>query len=100
MVTNVIVLVKNAMIVKKIYKLLFHFVVVTHHIGLFCLVASVPLLIIKEPPWVSLPLVGWIMYLGFSRVLDCPYTRLENYLRRKLDLPEIKTFLKHYYLKK
>ena len=96
---NVIVPVKNVM-KTKLYKLLFHLVVVTHHIGLFGLIASVPLLIIKEPPWVSLPLVGWIMYLGFSRVLDCPYTRLENYLRRKLNLPEIKTFLKHYYLKK
>ena len=96
---NVIVPVKNVM-KTKLYKLLFHLVVVTHHLGLFGLVASVPLLIIKEPPWVSLPLVGWIMYLGFSRVLDCPYTRLENYLRRKLDLPEIKTFLKHYYLKR
>ena len=84
----------------KLYKLLFYLVVVTHHIGLFCLVASVPLLIIKEPPWVSLPLLAWILYLGFSKVLDCPFTRLENYLRRKLDLPEIKTFLKHYYLKK
>ena len=99
MAINVIVLVKSVM-KTKLYKLLFYFVVTTHHLGLFGLVASVPLLIIKEPPWVSLPLVGWIMYLGFSRVLDCPYTRLENYLRRKLNLPEIKTFLKHYYLKK
>ena len=99
MVINVIVPVINVM-KTKLYKLLFHLVVVTHHIGLFCLVASVPLLIIKEPPWVSLPLVGWIMYLGFSKVLDCPYTILENYLRRKLNLPEIKPFLKHYYLKK
>ena len=97
MVINVIVPVINVM-KTKLYKLLFYFVVTTHHLGLFGLVASVPLLIIKEPPWVSLPLVGWIMYLGFSRVLDCPYTRLENYLRRKLNLPEIKTFLKHYYL--
>jgi len=96
---NVIVLV---MVVMKteLYKLLFYLVVVIHHIGLFCLVASVPLLIIKEPPWVSLPLLAWILYLGFSKVLDCPFTRLENYLRRKLNLPEIKTFLKHYYLKK
>jgi len=96
---NVIVLVMVVM-KTKLYKLLFHLVVVTHHIGLFCLVASVPLLIIKEPPCVSLPLLAWILYLGFSKVLDCPFTRLENYLRRKLNLPEIKTFLKHYYLKK
>ena len=99
MVINVIVPVINVM-KTKLYKLLFYLVVVTHHIGLFCLVASVPLLIIKEPPWVSLPLLAWILYLGFSKVLDCPFTRLENYLRRKLNLPEIKTFLKHYYLKK
>jgi len=96
---NVIVLVMVVM-KTKLYKLLFHLVVFTHHIGLFGLIASVPLLIIKEPPWVSLPLLAWILYLGFSKVLDCPFTRLENYLRRKLNLPEIKTFLKHYYLKK
>ena len=81
------------------YKFLFYFVVTTHHLGFLGFIISVPLLIIKEPPWVSLPLAGWIMYLGFSRVLDCPYTRLENYLRRKLGLPEIKTFLKHYYFR-
>ena len=99
MAINVIVLVMVVM-KTKLYKLLFHLVVFTHHIGLFGLIASVPLLIIKEPPWVSLPLLAWILYLGFSKVLDCPFTRLENYLRRKLNLPEIKTFLKHYYLKK
>jgi hypothetical protein len=86
--------------VKKInfYRLLFYFVVITHHLAFWGFIASVPLLIIKEPPWVSLPLLAWIMYLGFSRILDCPYTRLENWIRRKIGLPEIKTFIKHYYL--
>jgi len=91
---------KKRIVKTKLYKLLFYFVVITHHLGFLGFIISVPLLIIKEPPWVSLPLLAWIMYLGFSKVLDCPYTRLENYLRRKLNLPEIKTFLKHYYLKK
>ena len=79
------------------YKLLFYFVVAIHHLGLWGFIVSVPLIIIKEPPWVSLPLLAWILYLGFSKVLDCPFTRLENWIRRKLGLPEIKTFLKHYY---
>ena len=33
---------------------------------------------ILEPWYVALPISIWIMHLGFSRTLDCPWTRLEN----------------------
>ena len=56
---------------------------------------SVPLLIICEPFYISLPICGWIVHLAFSKVLDCPWTRLENVYRRKVGKPEIKTFISH-----
>ena len=49
----------------------------------------------NEPFWICLPLLSWIGYLAFSRVLDCPWTRLENYYRSKCGHPEIKTFIGH-----
>ena len=78
------------------YKLAFYFVVTTHHLAIFGFIATVPLVIIKEPLWISLPIISWIMYLVYGR-LTCPYTVLEDYLRRKLGMPEIKLFFKHYY---
>tara|TARA_Y100000593_G_scaffold95015_1_gene198309 strand:- start:49222 stop:49509 length:288 start_codon:yes stop_codon:yes gene_type:complete len=83
---------------RTFYRLLFVFTVVTHHIGLWVITLSVPLLFINEPIWIALPLSAWIMHLALNR-LDCPYTRLENNLRRKLDMEEISTFISHYYKK-
>tara|TARA_Y100001963_G_scaffold91649_1_gene126253 strand:- start:236 stop:538 length:303 start_codon:yes stop_codon:yes gene_type:complete len=83
---------------KTFYRILLSIVITSHHIGLWTILASVPMLIIKEPIWISLPLCAWIMHLGLNR-LDCPYTRLENNLRRKLGLEEITTFISHYYKK-
>ena len=42
---------------------------------------------------VSVPLV--LMHLGFSRTLDCPWTRLENVYRSKTGRPEIGGFISH-----
>ena len=36
------------------------------------------------------------MHLAFSRVLDCPWTRLENQYRSRLGKPEIGGFISHY----
>jgi len=79
-------------------RILLSTIIVSHHLALWTIIMSVPILIIKEPIWVSLPIISWIMHLGLNR-LDCPYTRLENSLRRKLKLPEITTFISHYYKK-
>ena len=54
---------------------------------------------IFEPFYIALPICAWIMHLTFSRVLDCPWTRFENYYRRKCGKPEIKTFIGHYIVK-
>jgi len=57
--------------------------------------ASVPLVLLLEPIYVSLPICAWIMHLTFSRVLDCPWTRLENIYRSKTGRPEIGGFISH-----
>ena len=36
------------------------------------------------------------MHLAFSKVLDCPWTRLENHYRVKVGNPTIKTFIGHH----
>ena len=82
-----------------VWRICLSVIIVSHHVGLLGIISSVPLLMINEPIWISLPLSAWIMHLSFSRVLECPYTRIENYLRRKLGLPEITTFISHYYKK-
>ena len=56
-------------------------------------------LIVTEPFWVWVPINIWIMHLMFSPVLVCPATIWENRLRRKLGMPEIKTFFLHYFIK-
>ena len=83
---------------KTFYRIWLAFTITTHHLALWTITASVPLLFINEPIWVALPLSAWIMHLALNR-LDCPYTRLENYLRRKLGMEEISTFISHYYKK-
>jgi len=44
-------------------------------------------------------LLTWIFYLGFSQILDCPWTNLENRYRKKVGKPSIDTFIKNYYVK-
>jgi hypothetical protein len=83
---------------RTLYRIYLAFIITSHHIGIWIITASVPLLFINEPIWVALPLSAWIMHLALNK-LDCPYTRLENYLRRKLGLQEITTFISHYYKK-
>ena len=83
---------------KTFYRIWLSIIITSHHLGLWIITSSVPLLFINEPIWISLPLSSWIMHLALNR-LDCPYTRLENYLRRKLGMEEISTLISHYYKK-
>ena len=81
-----------------LYRICLSITIISHHIGLWGIILSVPILLFKEPIWISLPLCSWIMHLALNK-LECPYTRLENYLRRTLGLQEISTFISHYYKK-
>jgi len=66
-----------------------------HWIFLILTGVSVPLLLICEPFYISFPICAWIMHLAFSRTLDCPWTRVENYYRSKTGRREIGGFISH-----
>jgi len=80
-------------------KFLFYSLVTIHHIFIILLILTPPFVLFKEPFWISIPVIVWVMHLMFSPVLVCPATIWENRLRRKLGKPEIKTFFEHYYIK-
>ena len=79
-----------------INNIILFFIQLLHWIFLVLIGVSVPLLLICEPFYISIPLCSWIMHLSFSRVLDCPWTRLENQYRSRLGKPEIGGFISHY----
>ena len=66
-----------------------------HWIFLILTGVSVPLLLMCEPFYISFPICAWIMHLAFSRTLDCPWTRVENYYRSKTGRREIGGFISH-----
>lgn len=74
--------------------------VIAHYLLFGGLLASIPFVLIYEPWYVSIPIVSWLINIGSLRGLRCPLTELENYLRRKIGLPEIKGFVSKYILLK
>lgn len=52
-----------------------------------------------EPWYVSIPVTSVILILTFSKVIDCPLTKLENRLRKDLGMKRIGGFFGHYFLK-
>tara|TARA_X000001036_G_scaffold397740_1_gene400152 strand:+ start:159 stop:437 length:279 start_codon:yes stop_codon:yes gene_type:complete len=80
---------------KVIDEILLFIIQLLHWIFLVLIGISVPLVLILEPFYISLPICAWIMHLTFSRVLDCPWTRLENVYRRKTNRREIGGFISH-----
>ena len=84
---------------KNLDKSILFLVVFSHHLYIVSILISIPFLIFNTSWYVSLPLLTWILYLGFSQILDCPWTNLENRYRSKIGIPTIDTFIKHYYVK-
>ena len=86
---------KDAVEMKIIDEILLFLIQWLHWTFLVLIGVSVPLVLLLEPIYVSLPICAWIMHLGFSRTLDCPWTRLENYYRSKTGRKEIGGFISH-----
>ena len=78
-----------------INNIILFFIQLSHWIFLVLAGVSVPLVLICEPFYISFPICAWIMHLTFSRTLDCPWTRLENYYRSKTGRKEIGGFISH-----
>ena len=86
---------KDASKMKIINEILLFLIQWLHWTFLVLIGVSVPLVLLLEPFYISLPICAWIMHLGFSRTLDCPWTRLENVYRSKTGRPEIGGFISH-----
>tara|TARA_Y100001973_G_C4955708_1_gene212451 strand:- start:6 stop:299 length:294 start_codon:yes stop_codon:yes gene_type:complete len=80
---------------KIINEIILFIIQLLHWIFLVLMGVSVPLVLICEPIYISLPICAWIMHLGFSRTLDCPWTRLENRYRSMTGRREIGGFISH-----
>ena len=80
---------------KVIDEILLFIIQLLHWIFLVLIGVAIPLVLLLEPFYISLPICAWIMHLGFSRTLDCPWTRLENYYRSKTGRKEIGGFISH-----
>lgn len=50
--------------------------------------------------YIALPLNSFILWVTFSPGTSCPLTKLENKIRKRLELEPIRGFIKHYLIKK
>ena len=76
-----------------------YFIIIGHWLVIIGNLLAFFLLPFLSPWYIALPIMSYIGLLTFSRVLDCPMTKLENTIRQQMNLPEIKGFIGHYMLK-
>jgi len=79
--------------------ILLYIVVVSHHSYIFLFTLSLPFLFIKAPWYISIPLLSWYLNAAFGDGWICPWTALENNLRKSVGYPQINAFIRHYYIK-
>ena len=79
----------------KVDEIMLFMIQLSHWIMLITVIVSVPLLLILEPFYVSIPICSWIMHLTFNDRLRCPCTDWENYYRRKTGRKQIGGFIGH-----
>ena len=50
-----------------------------------------------DAPWyIVFPLMTWLSVSGCTRI-DCPFTRYENKIRKKIGKPPVHGFIRHYF---
>ena len=84
---------------KLIDYILLYSVIISHHVYIILFIASMPVMIIKAPWYISVPLISWFLNASIGQGCICPWTTLENKLRKKVGYPQIDAFVKHYYVK-
>jgi len=70
-----------------------------HTVIVVCNVLAFFVVPFMEPFYVSVPIMSVILVLTFSKVIDCPLTGAENYLRKKMGMKRIGGFAGHYFIK-
>ena len=68
---------------------MFHFIIIAGNI------LAVFILPFLTPWYVAIPLISLIINLNFTPA-KCPLTMAEDKLRRSMEIPEIKLFIRHY----
>ena len=71
-------------------------VVAIHIIVITGNTAALVLLPFWVPWYISFPLCSYIFWILQSSVVDCPLTKLENKLRKRLEMREIRGFVGEY----
>ena len=82
-----------------LWKVAFCVLVPVHMVVVLSNMVALCVLPFMEPWYVALPLCSFLVLLSCSRD-QCPFTRFENKLRRKLGLTPIHGFIGHYLLGK
>lgn len=80
-------------------QILLYSIIISHHTYIFLFLISLPVMILNAPWYISVPLLSWFLNAAFGQGWICPWTALENKYRKKVGLPTIDTFVKHYYMK-
>jgi hypothetical protein len=86
--------------VKLLLIVILHWIVALGNLSAFFILATQGF----TPNWgvswyEALPMCTFIAIITYSRVIDCPMTRAENKLRKKLGKEQIGGFIKHYFIK-
>ena len=77
------------------FLVLLHWIIVIGNLG--AMVVLPILFLMGEVPWYyGFPLMTWLSVSACTRV-DCPFTRYENKIRKKLGKPPVDGFIKHYF---
>tara|TARA_B100000686_G_scaffold326809_1_gene385043 strand:+ start:2408 stop:2737 length:330 start_codon:yes stop_codon:yes gene_type:complete len=84
---------------KLIDYILLYSVIISHHVYILLFIASLPVMIVKAPWYISVPLISWFLNASIGQGWICPWTTIENKLRKKVGYPQIDAFVKHYYIK-
>jgi hypothetical protein len=72
-------------------------IIVGHAVVIVGNIVSIFILPFFAPWYIALPIITLLINLMFGAT-DCPLTRLENRVRRRLGMKEIKYFVGHYFV--
>jgi hypothetical protein len=72
----------------------FHMLVLITNTLAFCVLSFL------TPWYIFSPLMSFIVFAAFARGDRCPLTTLENVLRRRAEMPQIRGFISHYVMRK
>ena len=86
-------------ITKTFLYVVLYLLIVNHFLLVFLNIGAFFVLPFKTEWFIAAPLCSFLVLLLFSKSFQCPLTALENKLRKSLFLPEIKTFVGHYFFK-